>query len=143
MIQRQVKGVQRGHSVLERQIAELSRLTAVIAVIAGAATLVLAAAGADLALLTSLTFATGVVVALAPEGLLPTLSVSLAIGARRMAERGAAVRRLSAVEVVGSVTVICTDKTGTLTQNTLAVLGFVDRDGGGEAPAQAPIAAAL
>ncbi len=59
----------------------------------------------------------------------PTLSVSLAIGARRMAERGVAVRRLSAVEVIGSVSVICSDKTGTLTKNALTVAGVVGQDG--------------
>jgi calcium-translocating P-type ATPase len=124
-----VEAVERGPSVLESQVAGLSRLTAVIAVIAGAATLIIAGVSTEVQFLAALTFATGVIV---PEGLLPTLSVSLAIGARRMAERGAAVRRLSAVEAVGSVTVICTDKTGTLTQNRLSVSGFtpaVDRDG--------------
>jgi sodium/potassium-transporting ATPase subunit alpha len=124
-----VEGVQRGQSVLEQQVAGLSRVTAVIAVLAGAMTLFLAALTNDLGFLAGLTFATGVIVALVPEGLLPTLSVSLAIGARRMAERGAAVRRLSAVEVVGSVTVICTDKTGTLSQNSLSVLGLLSADG--------------
>jgi len=111
-------------SLLEHQVAQLSRVTAVVAVIAGAATLVLAQAAHRVGLLGALTFAIGVIVALVPEGLLPTLSVSLAIGAQRMAARGAPVRRLSAVEVVGSVTTICTDKTGTLTQNALSVRGF-------------------
>lgn len=120
-----VEGVRRGPSVLESQVAGLSRLTAAIAVLAGAATLSLAAISTSVEFLAALTFATGVIVALVPEGLLPTLSVSLAIGARRMAERGAAVRRLSAVEAIGSVTVICTDKTGTLTQNALSVIGFM------------------
>jgi calcium-translocating P-type ATPase len=120
-----VEGVRRGESMLERQVGQLSRVTAVIAVLAGTATLSIAAAGTNVQFIAALTFSTGVIVALVPEGLLPTLSVALAIGARRMAERGAAVRRLSAVEVVGSVTVICTDKTGTLTQNTLSVLGFM------------------
>jgi len=120
-----MEGVHRGNSVLEQQIAGLSRATAGIAVLAGAATLVLARLSTETTFIAALTFATGVIVALVPEGLLPTLSVSLAIGARRMAARGAAVRRLSAVEIVGSVTVICTDKTGTLTMNALSVLGFV------------------
>ncbi|MGE0685268.1 MAG: cation-translocating P-type ATPase, partial [Dehalococcoidia bacterium] len=53
----------------------------------------------------------------------------LAIGAQRIARRGAAVRQLSAVEVIGSVTVICTDKTGTLTENSLTVERFVAPDG--------------
>ncbi|WP_437311859.1 cation-translocating P-type ATPase [Sorangium sp. So ce388] len=127
-------------SLLERQVAQLSRVTAVIAVIAGAATLVLAQAFHRVGPLGALTFAIGVIVALVPEGLLPTLSVSLAIGAQRMAARGAPVRRLSAVEVVGSVTTICTDKTGTLTQNALSVRGFTPLRG---APPDAEQAARL
>jgi calcium-translocating P-type ATPase len=124
-----VEGVERGGSILEKQVANLSLVTAIIAVIAGTGTLLLTAAFTETPFVAALTFATGVIVALVPEGLLPTLSVSLAIGARRMAARGAAVRRLSAVEVIGSVTVICTDKTGTLTQNAISVLGIVNEDG--------------
>ncbi|HEY5476162.1 MAG TPA: cation-transporting P-type ATPase, partial [Tepidiformaceae bacterium] len=120
-----VEGVNRGGSILEKQVGDLSLVTAIIAVIAGTGTLLLTAAFTETPFIAALTFATGVIVALVPEGLLPTLSVSLAIGARRMAARGAAVRRLSAVEVIGSVTVICTDKTGTLTQNAISVLGIV------------------
>ena len=124
-----VQGVHRGPSALEHEIADLSRLTAVIAVIAGAVTLMLLALTTDTTVLAALTFGTGVIVALVPEGLLPTLSVALAAGARRMAARGAAVRRLSAVEIIGSVTTICTDKTGTLTENSLSIRGFVGPDG--------------
>jgi sodium/potassium-transporting ATPase subunit alpha len=129
-----VEGVHRGRSVLESQVAELSRLTAVLAVLAGTATLSVAAVSTNVEFIAALTFAVGVIVALVPEGLLPTLSVSLAVGAERMAARGAAVRRLSAVEAIGAVTVICSDKTGTLTENTLSVLGFVAPDGDGAAP---------
>jgi calcium-translocating P-type ATPase len=138
-----VEGVGPERSVLEHQVAVLSRLTATLAVIAGAATLAVAAIATNLSTRTSLTFATGVIIALVPEGLLPTLSIALALGAQRMARRGAAIRRLSAVESIGAVTVICTDKTGTLTQNALSVVGFIAADGSGDPPAEAMRAALL
>ena len=71
---------------------------------------------------TSFLLAIGVTVALVPEGLLPTVTLALAWGARRMAARRALVRHLEAVETLGSVTYICTDKTGTLTRNQMAVV---------------------
>ncbi|WP_455278787.1 cation-translocating P-type ATPase [[Eubacterium] cellulosolvens] len=69
----------------------------------------------------SFLFAIGMIVANVPEGLLPTVTLSLAMGMQRMAKRGAIIKKLSSVETLGCTTVICTDKTGTLTCNEMTV----------------------
>ena len=69
----------------------------------------------------SLIFAIGIIVANVPEGLLPTVTLSLTMASRRMAQKNALIKNLESVETLGSTTVICTDKTGTLTQNRLGV----------------------
>ncbi|MCX7770771.1 MAG: cation-transporting P-type ATPase [Proteobacteria bacterium] len=66
-------------------------------------------------------FAIGIIIANVPEGLLPTVTISLAMSAQRMAKKNALVKSLNAIETLGSITVICTDKTGTLTQNKMEV----------------------
>ena len=69
----------------------------------------------------SLIFAIGIIVANVPEGLLPTVTLSLTMASRRMAQKNALIKNLESVETLGSTTVICTDKTGTLTLNRLGV----------------------
>ncbi len=69
----------------------------------------------------SLIFAIGIIVANVPEGLLPTVTMALAMASKRMAKKNALIKNLESVETLGSSTVICTDKTGTLTQNKIKV----------------------
>jgi sodium/potassium-transporting ATPase subunit alpha len=75
--------------------------------------------------LASLIFAIGIIVANVPEGLLPTVTLALSLASRRMAYRDALIKQLESVETLGSTTVICTDKTGTLTQNKMAVNSLI------------------
>lgn len=105
-------------SPLELQVRRVTWIIAAISVVIGAA-FVPAGVAAGLGLGAALTFSIGLIVANVPEGLLPTITLALAAGVRQLARRGAVVKRLSAVETLGSVTVICTDKTGTLTQNRM------------------------
>jgi magnesium-transporting ATPase (P-type) len=108
-------------SPLQRQVNRVAWLIAAIAVAAG---LLFFAAGttlAGLSMAAAVTFAIGLLVANVPEGLLPTITLSLAGGVRRMAARRALVKRLTAVETLGSTDVICTDKTGTLTEGSMSV----------------------
>ncbi len=107
-------------SPLQRQVTYMARRVALVAIAAGTLLFGLRVLSGH-ALALSFIFALGVMVALVPEGLPATLSVSLAIGVRRMARQRALIKRLAAVEALGSTTVICTDKTGTLTTAEMTV----------------------
>lgn len=107
-------------SPLQKEIQRLSRLVVFLSVGLGVIFFLLGQA-LGLTFWHNFMFAIGIIVANVPEGLLPTVTLALAIGSQRMARKNALIRHLPSVETLGSVSVICTDKTGTLTQNRMAV----------------------
>ncbi len=112
--------VRTGPTPLQRRMAQLGRMLATVAVLLCLVVLVLGlirGEPTELMVVTAISLA----VAAVPESLPAVVALSLAMGARRMADRKAIVRRLPAVETLGSVTVLATDKTGTLTQARMAV----------------------
>jgi calcium-translocating P-type ATPase len=115
-------------SPLQREIARLSRLVAALATGLGALFFFIGRI-VGLSFWENFIFAIGVIVALVPEGLLPTVTLSLAMATQRMAKRRALIRHLPAVEALGAATVICTDKTGTLTENRMTVKRLFVSDG--------------
>ncbi|HEX6888432.1 MAG TPA: cation-transporting P-type ATPase [Candidatus Nanopelagicales bacterium] len=125
----------RPETPLERDIRKLVRTLALIAAGVGGAffllMLLLGVPAAD-----GFIFGVGVTVALVPEGLLPTVTLSLALGAQRMATQHALVRRLDSVETLGATTFICTDKTGTLTENRMNVVAVWTPGGAAEVEAR-------
>ena len=129
-------------SPLERQVRRVAYLIAAVAVGVGIAFLPLGVL-AGLTWTEAAVFAVGLLVANVPEGLLPTITLALAGGVRAMAKRGALVKRLSAVETLGSTTVICTDKTGTLTVGEMTVEEVCDAAGAPVAVPPPALAAAL
>ena len=106
-------------SPLERQVRRVAWLIAAVSVMLALSFIPLATLAAHLTLINSLVFAAGLLAGMVPEGLLPVITLSLAVAVRQLAGRGALVKRLSAVETLGSTDVICTDKTGTLTENRM------------------------
>jgi len=107
-------------SPLEAQVRRVAWLIAAIAIAMAVAFVPLAIFSAGLSPKNSIVFAVGLLAGNVPEGLLPVITLALAVAVGALARRGALVKRLSAVETLGSTDVICTDKTGTLTENRMS-----------------------
>jgi calcium-translocating P-type ATPase len=134
-------------SPLEAQVRRATWIIALVAVLVGVAFLPVGV-WAGLGWGAAISFSIGLIVANVPEGLLPIITLALAVGVRELARKGAVVKRLSAVETLGSTTAICTDKTGTLTENRMRVTrlwlpgGDVDATGPVDDPRALVLAAA-
>lgn len=113
-------------SPLQREIRRVTRVVTALSVSMGVGFFALGSA-IGRSFWDNFLFAIGILVANVPEGLLPTVTLALSMAGQRMARRHALVKALPAVEALGSTTVICTDKTGTLTQNRLEVRAIVSR----------------
>ncbi len=112
--------VEPGLSPLQQEIVKVTHLIALLSAIMGGAFFAIGVS-VGMGFWVSAIFGIGIIVANVPEGLLPTVTLALARGSQRMARRKAIIKQLTSVETLGCTTVICTDKTGTLTENRMRV----------------------
>jgi P-type Ca2+ transporter type 2C len=105
----------------QKELNNLSKLTSWVALGTGIIVAVVGYFSLEIPIRESILLALGIVVAVIPEGLIATLTLSLAGSVQRLAGRGVLAKKLSTVEKLGQVSVICTDKSGTLTQNQMTV----------------------
>jgi magnesium-transporting ATPase (P-type) len=108
-------------SPLQKELSYLAKYSFQLAFIVGGVFFAIGYFVLQLSIIDALTFIVGVMIACVPEGLQATISSALAINVSKMARRNMLVKRLSAVQTLGSVTLICTDKTGTLTRGEMSV----------------------
>lgn len=108
-------------SPLQKEVNRLSKLIAVISVVMGLLFFFVGLTFTKMTLIASGMFAIGIIIANVPQGLMPTLTLALAMAVQRMVKRHALIKKLSSVETLGCTNVICTDKTGTLTTNEMSV----------------------
>ena len=114
------KNVQKSLTPMQKEIIRITRILTLIAVAMGILFFLLGLFSEKGVLLASI-FALSLIVANVPEGMLPTITLALSMASQRMARRNALIKNLDSVQTLGSVTVICTDKTGTLTRNEMTL----------------------
>lgn len=115
-------------SPLQKELARVTKTVTVLVVTIGVLFFLVAVLMLNVNSQDSFIFALGMIVAFVPEGMLPTVSLSLAIAVQQMSARNAVVKRLSSVETLGCTTVICSDKTGTLTKNEMIITDIFSPD---------------
>jgi fructose-specific phosphotransferase system IIA component len=108
-------------SPLQKEVNRIGRLITFISFAMGLVFFFVGTALTKMTVIAAGMFAIGIITANVPQGLMPTLTLSLAMGVQRMAKRKALIKKLSSVETLGCTSVICTDKTGTLTTNQMSV----------------------
>jgi len=115
------QAVKEEKSPLQKQINTVTRIIAIVASVMGIVLFVVNVYLLNMVFAMGFLFAIGLTVANVPEGLLPTVTLALAASANKMVKKNALVKRLSSVETLGSTTMICTDKTGTITKNEMTI----------------------
>ncbi|NQU97945.1 HAD-IC family P-type ATPase [Candidatus Woesearchaeota archaeon] len=114
------KQTKKAISPLKKELQHFIKIISTIAIVLGVVFFLVSIALGNM-MIGSLIFAIGIIVANVPEGLLPTVTLALSMASKKMAKKNALIKNLESVETLGSTTVICTDKTGTITQNKMSV----------------------
>ncbi len=115
------QAVQDEPSRIQQDMARVTQRLSMVAIVLGVIIFILGVTDVGLPVNDAFIFAIGIIVATIPEGLLPTVTLALAMGVQRLARRGVLVKKLAIVESLANTSVICTDKSGTLTQNQMMV----------------------
>ena len=114
------KGVRKALTPMQKEIISITHILTIIALLMGVVFFILGLFSGKGFLIASI-FALSLIVANVPEGMLPTITLALSMASQRMAKRNALIKNLDSVQTLGSASVICTDKTGTLTRNEMAL----------------------